>query len=82
MFFVSVVLWYIFMAHKRNVRKNPEKAEEENKRRIAQGKPPLTVEDLRRVIAEENIIISVKFGLAAAVLYTLIIAGIEIFIVR
>ena len=69
---------YIYVSHKRDVRKCHAKAEEENRIRIVQNKPPLTLEDLRRVIARENIILSVMFGLVFSVVSSLVVVGLEL----
>ena len=62
MFACGFVAWFVHLSIRRNVRKHREKAEEENKARIARKKPPLIVKELRWVIAKENALASLLFG--------------------
>ena len=62
-FIVAVGCWYIYAAYKSNVKKDPELAEMVNKKRIAAGNQPLPVEELCKVMARENILASVVFGM-------------------
>ena len=69
--------WYICVYRQRNVRKHPEKAEEENKKRVSLGKPPLVTDELVKVIRKENLLASIRFALISTVLFTLGIVGFE-----
>ena len=64
---VAGIGWYIYQAHSTNLKKKPELAEEMNKQRIAQKLPPLTVEDLRKVIRKRNIISSVIYSVVFSI---------------
>ncbi|MCL2284807.1 MAG: hypothetical protein FWC32_00410, partial [Firmicutes bacterium] len=69
---IAGIGWYIYQARQVNFKKNPELAEEMNKKRIAQNLRPLTVEDLRKVVRKKNIISSVIFSITASCGYFLV----------
>ena len=69
---IAGIGWYFYQARKTNLRKQPELAEEMNKQRIAQKLPPLTVEDLRKVVRKKHILSSVIFSIIAGCGYFLV----------
>ena len=75
MFACGFVAWFVHLSIRRNVRKYPEKAEEENKARMRHKKRLLTVEELRPVIAKENALASLLFGVILAGVSTLLYVG-------
>ena len=67
MFILSSALWYFWHIRKLNIRKNPGIIEEANKKRIADGNPPLIAEIMRRVLRKQIVLQSLFFGLFATV---------------
>ena len=77
-FIVAVGCWYIYAVYKFNVRKDLELAEMVNKKRIADRRQPLPVEELCKVMARENIFASVVFGMVFVVLKILLDWGFRV----
>ena len=68
---LTAIAWYFWLTRKMDIRKNPEIVEETNKKRVADGKPPLTAGEIVKILKKEAMLHSLFFALCVTIGTTL-----------